>query len=215
MRFLIDGYNLLHAACKRNESWQRASFDAQRRKLLDVLAAGLRRNCKGATVVFDGVPGPGATPAPASLEVIYSGRGSDADQIIEDLIAEDSAPRLLTTVSSDRRIRSAARRRRAISVSSEDFLAWLEKRLVKRVRKPAEPASKFEGTSPEDRDFWQEVFDVEGLQAMVAEAERPTGRKESQSTRPSARQEEDDKLEDDEVEFWLKEFGFDGGGEKK
>jgi len=69
-------------------------------------------------------------PAPrdrelAGLDVVYSGAGREADDVIEMLIAQDTAPRRLLVVSADRRIIRAARRRRARTLASAEFLAQL------------------------------------------------------------------------------------------
>lgn len=74
----------------------------------------------------DGAPQPVNT-APsgrevAGLDVVYSGADREADDVIELLIARDSAPRRLLVVSTDRRLVRAAKRRRARSLTSEDFL---------------------------------------------------------------------------------------------
>jgi len=76
-----------------------------------------------------------ATPTPtntapsgkeiAGLDVVYAGACQEADDVIELLIARDSAPRRLLVVSTDRRLARAARRRRAQSITSEGFLRHL------------------------------------------------------------------------------------------
>lgn len=58
----------------------------------------------------------------AGLDLVYAGADREADDVIELLIARDSAPRRLLVVSTDRRLVRAARRRRARSLTSEDFL---------------------------------------------------------------------------------------------
>ena len=59
------------------------------------------------------------------VELVYAGAGRDADSLIERIIESDSAPRRLVVVSSDRRVRAAARRRRARWLSSQSFLLQL------------------------------------------------------------------------------------------
>lgn len=59
------------------------------------------------------------------VDIIYAGGGRDADSLIERVIAEDSAPRRLLVVSSDRRVQKAAARRRCGVMSSEAFLRRL------------------------------------------------------------------------------------------
>ncbi len=59
------------------------------------------------------------------VDIVYAGGGRDADSLIERVIAEDSAPRRLLVVSSDRRVQKAAARRRCGVMSSEAFLRRL------------------------------------------------------------------------------------------
>ncbi|MFW5653144.1 MAG: hypothetical protein ACOC0P_03785 [Planctomycetota bacterium] len=59
------------------------------------------------------------------LQVTWSGSGVEADTVIERLIRNSSAPRLLTVVSSDRRIIRAAKKRRSRPLTSDQFLMQL------------------------------------------------------------------------------------------
>ncbi len=64
-------------------------------------------------------------PIPQSVQVCFAGPGKDADSLIEKLIRDNTAPRRLLIVSTDNRIRTAARRRRSRWLSSEAFLRIL------------------------------------------------------------------------------------------
>lgn len=78
-------------------------------------------------VVCDGVCkplGPSVSPV-AEVELIYSGRGRSADQVIQEMVEADSAPRRLLVVSSDREIQKAARRRRAKVLASAELIRVL------------------------------------------------------------------------------------------
>ncbi len=59
------------------------------------------------------------------VEIAYPGPNRDADSAIERLIERDSAPKKLLVISSDRRILTAARKRRCAAMPSEPFLAQL------------------------------------------------------------------------------------------
>ena len=118
MRWLIDGYNLMHAAgALDGREIRRESFRRKRRRFLSDLADALGpERCRETTVVLDA----STPPADFPLETVYQGLNlifalgdENADARIEDLIAAHSAPKSLTVVSSDRRIRRAAQRRRA------------------------------------------------------------------------------------------------------
>lgn len=74
-----------------------------------------------------------------SVRILYAGAGRDADSLIERLIDSSDAPRRLTVVSSDHRLRLAARRRRARWLPSEDFLRRLVEALRDDARGPGGP----------------------------------------------------------------------------
>lgn len=76
------------------------------------------------TVVADGRPKPlRAEVSPVdSVDLVFAGSSRSADDLIIALINADSAPKRLTVVSSDRQIRAAARRRKARSWSSDEFI---------------------------------------------------------------------------------------------
>lgn len=120
MALLIDCYNLLHAAMPPSL----AGLDEA--GLCRLLArspwAGER-----IVIVCDGAPKPGIVSASpvAGVELLYAGKGRSADEEIFDRIDADHSPRRLTVVSSDREIQKAARRRRALAKSSEEFVREL------------------------------------------------------------------------------------------
>jgi hypothetical protein len=62
---------------------------------------------------------------PRTVSVVYAGPGRDADSIIEHIIESSTTPKRLVIVSSDRRLRAAARKRRCRWFSSEAFLETL------------------------------------------------------------------------------------------
>ena len=96
----------------------------------------------------------------ANLEVLFAGLGSDADTVIENKIKASTAPKRLSIVSSDRRLRDAARARRATAVKSEVFWDNLHKQL--RRKKPVkEPKAKRMGLSESETKQWLKFFGIE------------------------------------------------------
>jgi len=94
------------------------------------------------------------------VEVLWAGVGTDTDTVMEGKITANTAPRRLTVVSSDNRLRKAARVRRAISVKSEDF--WVEVvRELGRKRVVDEPSGKREGLSDAETEQWLDYFDMD------------------------------------------------------
>lgn len=94
------------------------------------LVAESRYGSQAATFVCDGArPGTGHTgPSAYQLghaKVLYTGAGRDADGEIEKLLELTSFASRMLVVSSDQRLRRAAKRRRATNLRSERFLEHL------------------------------------------------------------------------------------------
>jgi len=144
MRWLIDGYNLMYAAgAIDGREIRRESFHRKRRRFLCELADALGpERCRETTVVLDASKPPADFPIKTvyqGLNLIFALGDENADARIEDLIAAHSAPKSLTVVSSDRRIRRAAQRRRARSLSADEFLDLLERfQIAKRHETPSQ-----------------------------------------------------------------------------
>ncbi len=121
---LIDGYNLLHAAGLARDRYGPGQFEKCRRRLLQELAdrlSGEQRELT--TVIFDAQDAPPDVPSVqqfARISVVYS-VGTDADSMIEAMLASHASPRQVLVVSSDHRLQKAAAARRAKSVDSETF----------------------------------------------------------------------------------------------
>ncbi len=150
MRYLIDGYNLLHAMGLLAGKAGPHGLEKARLALLGRLCGDHAEASGAVTVVFDasGAP-PGAMP-----EVEYQGihlhyaLDSTADDVIETRIRHDSAPQQLTVVSDDHRLQHAAQRRRCRALGCMDYLDEME---AHRRTKPvaSEVSAKPESISPE------------------------------------------------------------------
>ena len=130
--FLIDGYNLMHAWGRLENKLSREGFRRARRRFLDDLAKALGPDqALHATVVFDANRHPGDFNLKAEyrgMTLVFALGDENADARIEELIAIHSVPKSLVVVSSDRRVREAALRRKARSIKSDDLLDMLERR---------------------------------------------------------------------------------------
>ena len=115
-------------------------------------------------LVFDGVgpPDKSAFGGMPQLEVYLSGPSREADDVIEEKIADNSAPKSLVVISSDWRLRNAASKRRAKSVPSEMFWQHLLIQLEKQASRPVpEPSEKRHGLTERETDVWLDLFDIE------------------------------------------------------
>lgn len=122
----------------------------------------LKKIGQGGEIIFDGT-GPrdkSEFDKVDGVEIFFAGLGSDTDTIIEDKIRANTGPRGLTVVSSDNRLRKAARARRAISVKSEDFWLGLVKELGRK-RRVDEPGGKLDGLSDGETDQWLDFFGID------------------------------------------------------
>jgi predicted RNA-binding protein with PIN domain len=123
--FLIDGYNLMHAAGLAHRAMPAAQFDRARARFLDWLADAAKDRAE-LRVVFDAQQAP--TP---SLETVHRGVRirfafrRTADDLIEELVAVEQQPELLTVVSNDSRVREAARRSTCSTFTCAEFIDWL------------------------------------------------------------------------------------------
>ncbi len=105
MPYLIDGNNLCGAGRDR-----RLGLPTDEREMIGALGAFAARRSVPLTVVFDGaLSGHGGAcfvTRIGRLEVLYSGAGRQADDVIVDLAERFAAPRHLTVVTSDRELGS-------------------------------------------------------------------------------------------------------------
>lgn len=111
-------------------------------------------------VVFDGpAPDPSLAMQVEDVRVrtLYGG-SREADAVILELIAADTAPRRLTMVSTDRRLRTAARKRRCNVLTSEDFVPFLLRTAQRTPTGPKEPPEKRRGLTPEQTRRWLREF---------------------------------------------------------
>lgn len=153
---LVDGYNLLRAVQNLSEETAGVS-DTQ---ICLIISRYLAITKNTGAIIFDGI-GPrdksGFNNA-ANLEVVFSGRNKEADDVIEKLILINSAPRSLKVVSSDRRIKAAAGKRKAAAINSIDFWLDMLKTIDKKAKKKAEPPAKYLGISESETEYWLKLF---------------------------------------------------------
>lgn len=156
--FIIDGHNLLHSIREADEGPESIS-DVQ---LCRIVGRYLKLIGEKGEIIFDGT-GPrdkSEFDNISNLEVLFAGLGTDADTIIEDKIRANTAPKRLTIVSSDRRLRKAAQMRKAAVVKSQVFWNNLQKQLSRK-KGIREPAAKRQGLTESETKQWLEFFGLE------------------------------------------------------
>ncbi len=174
MALLIDGYNLLHASGILARGVGPGSLERSRNALLNFLAESLaERELARTTVVFDARQAPPGLPRVTKyrgITVRFAPKGSDADTVIEELIAANHAPRRLTVVSSDHRLHRAARRRRAKAVDSDVWYVEALRRRIDRSRTKSLPGKPAGPPSEVEVRYWMRQF---GLEEPESASEQP------------------------------------------
>lgn len=130
MLLLVDGYNLLHVSGLFGPAGAPPTLEQSRLALLEYLAVRLPQSLrKRTTLVFDAAAAPPGLPsqmAHAEMQVRFAPRKSSADDLIAELIFQESDPRHLTVVSSDHAVQRSARQRGAKFVDSEVWFRELK-----------------------------------------------------------------------------------------
>ena len=155
MPLIIDGNNLLQSVQRADEDFR--SLTAGR--LCKTISTYLRLTGEKGEIVFDGTGPPDKSEFDnvSHLEVSFAGAAGDADTVIEGKISINTAPKRLTVVSSDRRLRSAARARKATGVKADVFWGHVQKQLNRR-KTAKEPPEKHRGLTEGETQKWLEFF---------------------------------------------------------
>src|ERR1700731_2755179 len=104
--YVVDGYNLLHAIGILGDRVGPGGLEKARARLLGLLAAAFGPESAAVTVVFDAAKAlPGWEPEQnhRGLRVIFAVGKQEADDVIERMIRQASAPKSLHVVSDDHR----------------------------------------------------------------------------------------------------------------
>jgi predicted RNA-binding protein with PIN domain len=158
MPIIIDGHNLLWMLQKSGNE-----FDSLTDlKLCHIITRYLRLVSEKGHIVFDGT-GPKDQRAfdnIGNLEVSFSGLGREADAVIEEKISASTDPKRITLVSNDRRLRAAARAKKASAIKTEAFWSDLNRHLNQPGKNP-EPSEKQQGLSDGETQQWLEIFGMD------------------------------------------------------
>jgi len=154
---IIDGYNLLRSVQKAEEF--ESISDVQ---LCRLVGRYLKLIGEKGEIIFDGTGPPDKSGFDdiSNLEVFFAGLATDADTVIEDKIRANTAPKRLTVVSSDRRLRKSAQTRKSRGVKAEVFWDELHKQLSRK-RTIKEPIEKRRGLGESETEQWLKFFGLE------------------------------------------------------
>lgn len=161
MPVIIDGYNLLRWV-QKDEEFENLVEVGLCRIISDYLKSVRDRG----HVVFDGV-GPRDKSdfeqlgGLENVEVYFSGEHYEADEVIMQKIEDSTAPKSLVVVSSDREIRAAAGKRKAVSVKSDIFWLGVLHTLETRQKPVFEPKAKRGEITEAETDQWMDYFGID------------------------------------------------------
>jgi predicted RNA-binding protein with PIN domain len=123
---LIDGYNVIAPVAPPTRGAASPWLQRERAQLIHRLTRHLDRSlCARTCVVFDAANPPADRPSQfevEGLDVRFAVEYAEADDLLEELIAQHSAPKRLAVVSSDQRVKTAASRRGCAVFESQDWL---------------------------------------------------------------------------------------------
>lgn len=124
-QLLIDGYNLMHAALPLLGLPPALTLEQKRTSFLAALAGELNTQTRQRTTIIFDAQQTGQTYATRqqhqAMTILFPDAETDADSVIEDMIARSHGPKSLLVISSDHRIQKAARRRGASFLDSRQF----------------------------------------------------------------------------------------------
>jgi len=201
MALLIDGYNLLNASGVFAKGRGAHKLERARQALLMFLSESLNDDeLRTTTIVFDAKDAPPGLPRSETfrgIKVLFASRHAEADDLIEELIREETSPRRLTVVSSDHRLQRAARRRKATAIDSDRWYTDLVRQAHQREQDTSADLAK--PTLPlqeEDVEAWLNKFgdiDISAEGATQNEHTEPDiPRDEHKPDGPTVDQEVDD-----------------------
>ncbi|NDJ62926.1 MAG: NYN domain-containing protein [Chloroflexi bacterium] len=151
MPYLIDGHNLIGQL--PDISLADPNDEAKLVQKLMGFTARTQRRC---VVVFDaGITGGRSRMSTRMVEVVFAPRGTSADHIMLQRIADARDTQYWVVVSSDREVLSAARRRRMRAVRSTDFVGMMRPQLA-HDKDDDDHTERY--PSPAEVDAWLKIF---------------------------------------------------------
>jgi len=127
VHLIVDGYNVMHALPVGRE-WPGRTFQDRRNCFLDRLGEYAAGRPHRLTVVFDGARGGdemGGADWRGGVEVLYSARGTEADELILRLLESSPRPSAVLLVTSDKSLAGHARSLGASTARSDELVRRL------------------------------------------------------------------------------------------
>jgi len=163
MPVIIDAYNVLFAY---RGMLGGDTIESTREKLIGLLTYYQKLTREKMTLIFDGSHEITSWPRKeksGNLDIIYADPDIEADDLINDIVAESHAKRRLTVISSDRKVRNFAHKNGAVSEPAGMFIEKVLKRVEKNEarKKNSEPREKYVGLSANDVSYWKRFLGLD------------------------------------------------------
>jgi predicted RNA-binding protein with PIN domain len=204
MKLLIDGYNLLHLSAVSSPGHTGSGWAGWRNALINFLAEALSPSLLAqTTIVFDAADAPKHLPSRYDVNgmtVLFSKKYQTADEHIAVLIGKHTFPKKLTVVSSDHAVQRSARRRKAIAIDSEVWLANLARRRGNDSPQPSSHSPTTKPKAPLDEaevDRWLSKFSVDEID-LESWKPKPKPKPENKKTRTTAKRSPSNSSDDSE-----------------
>ncbi len=156
-KVLIDGYNVIKAAPGRFA--RMTDLAAQRSHLLRLLQSSAVWQGSVVVVIFDGSSGlQSPHRSYRNIQVIYSGKKKEADDIIQESIRKEAHQAALLVISSDRRILNTARDHGARAMTSRQFWQEMDTPGKKYSPRPSQESDPERPLSKKEIAEWHKLF---------------------------------------------------------
>ncbi len=147
MHYLVDAYNLLFRAQKK-----RVSLEKSRKLMIEEFNERVSQLNLQVTLVFDGAEK--AEPLPSrshydSIELVYTPKSITADEYILSEVMRSKTPSQMTVVTNDRELSIRCHNHRSKTMKTEEFIAFLSKKIAKKKKIPSKTRKFFRGSSSE------------------------------------------------------------------
>lgn len=155
MPYLIDGNNFIGFLAQSELKNPQSRYS-----LIGKLLAFQRIKKTKIFLVFDGPPDPAVVDKefpPRRFAVFYPPYGQTADTVIRDIISRQTDRRQFFVVSSDREIKTYARKKGAKSLENKKFHKQL-KETLKEFKKLRAEEKHVSPPSPLEVNLWTEIF---------------------------------------------------------
>lgn len=155
MAYLIDGSNFIGYTFPYNLKDPQSKY-----RLVSKLLTFQRQKKTRILLVFDGTPDlnlSGEEFQKKNFSIIFSSYDQNADDIIKEIISKQTDLRRFFVVSSDREIKSFAKKKGAVHLNCKEFNREL-KTILKEHKKSLETEKKVSSSSPLEINQWLKIF---------------------------------------------------------